>query len=375
MDKNKLNILEINFSRAWGGLEMQMPIIAGGLKELGHNVIVACPGMSPAEKAASQLGLRVINLENKIKYFDLPVILKLKNIIRDNKIDVVHSHMAKDLPVIIPAGKMAGCKKIYFTRHIESHYRKKSVFHFILYRSLTGAIAITNAVKESLIETTHIIPEKIDVIYCGINVEKFRQRALQGNILRKEYNVPEDFYMIGVVGRLQDGKGHEYMLRAMPEVIKKIPKIKIFIVGEETKGEENGYKNYLESVVKELNIPDSVIFTGFRPDLPVVMNSLDILVMPSKREAFGLVAVEAMALNKVVIATKSLGTQEIIDDGKDGFLAPYGKSEILSEKIINILNDPVKAEKMGEMAQKKVEEKFEFNKNIKKLEQLFLSTP
>ncbi|MDD5773425.1 MAG: glycosyltransferase family 4 protein [bacterium] len=372
MHNKILNILEINFSRAWGGLEMQMPITARALGEIGHNVIVVCPEGSQAEKAAKKDNLRIINLENRLKYIDLSAIWKLKKIIKENKIDIVHSHMAKDLWIVIPAGKMAGCKKIYFTRHMESHYRKKDIFHNVLYRSLAGAIAITGAIKESLIDTTHIIPEKIDVIYCGIDVEKFRQKALHKNILRKEYNIAEDYYLIGVVGRLQDGKGHEYMLRAIPAILKNIPKVKIFIVGEETKGEEKGYRNYLENIVRELNISDDVIFTGFRSDVPAVMNSLDILILPSKREAFGLVIIEAMALGKIVIATKSQGTQEIIDDGIDGFLIPYENSEIIAQKVIDVLSDNIGVDSIRKMALQKVEEKFDLNKNIKKLEQLFL---
>lgn len=364
-----MNILEINFSRAWGGLEMQMPIIARGLKDLGHNVIVVCPKSSPAENAASQYGLKIINLENRIRYLDLFVIWKLKDIIEKNKIDVVHSHMAKDLWLIVPAARMAGCKKIYWTRHIESHYRKKDMFHFVLYRSLTGVIAITDAVKKTLIDTTYIAPEKIEVIYCGVDVRKL---IPQGNILKEEYKIPGDYLLIGVVGRLQNGKGQEHVLRAAPAVLKKFPKLKIFIVGEETRCEMAGYRNYLLKIVKELDIVGNVIFTGFRTDIPAVMNSLDILVLPSKREAFGLVVVEAMAMGKIVIATESPGTREIIDDGVDGFLVPYGNSEILAEKILWVLSNRESVNKMGEMARKKVEEKFEFNKNIKKFEELFL---
>ncbi|MFH1287528.1 MAG: glycosyltransferase, partial [bacterium] len=243
MHNNKLNILEINFSRAWGGLEMQMPIIAQGLKKLGHNVTVVCPKLSPAEKAAGQYGLKIINLENKIKYLDLFAVWKLKNIIKENKIDIVHSHMAKDLWMIVPAARMAGCKKIYFTRHIESHYRKKDIFHFILHRSLTGAVAITDAVKKSLIDTTHIVPERIEVIYCGVNIGKVKQkslprpswnsnkgRGLSENILRKEYKISEDCLLIGTIGRLQEGKGQEYILRAAPAILKKFPELKIFLV-------------------------------------------------------------------------------------------------------------------------------------------------
>ncbi|MFH1288046.1 MAG: glycosyltransferase, partial [bacterium] len=142
----------------------------------------------------------------------------------------------------------------------------------------------------------------------------------------------------------------------------------------ETKGEEIGYKSYLEEIVKELNITNNVIFTGFRPDVPAVMNSLDILVIPSKREAFGLVIIEAMAMGKIVIAAKSPGTQEIIDDGIDGFLVPYGNSEILAEKISEVLSNSSQVDMNGikEMARKKVEGKFEFSENIKKLEELFL---
>jgi glycosyltransferase involved in cell wall biosynthesis len=372
MNNKKLNILEINFSRAWGGLEMQMPVTARELEKIGHKVIVVCPEGSPAEKAAKNDNLRIICLENKIKYIDLSAIWKLRNIIKENKIDIIPSHMAKDLWIIILAGQMAGCKKIYFTRHIESHYRKKDIFHYIIHRSLAGAIAITGAVKESLMDTTHIIPEKIEVIYCGIDVEKFRQRAQRENILRKEYNIAEKCHLIGVVGRLQEGKGHEYMLRAIPLVLKNIPDFKVFVVGEETKGEEKDYKEYLENIVMELNISNNVIFTGFRNDVPSVMNSLDILIMPSEREAFGLVAIEAMALNKVVIATRSPGTQEIIDDGIDGFLVPYGNSGILAERIVNIFNTPDQGKKIGEMALKKVKVKFDINKNIKELEKLFL---
>lgn len=371
MQNKKLNILEINFSTAWGGLEMQLPVIGGGLKALGHNVVVACSKGSRIAEKVGQLGLKVVYLENRLKYVDLFAIWRLIKIIKENKIDVIHCHMGRDLWLAVPSAKIAGCRKIFFTCHMESNYRKRDLLHFFLHRSITGAVAITEKVKECLINTTHIPPGKIKVIYCGLDLDKYHPGSFPGNILRKEYGFPEDFILIGIVGRLDEGKGQEYLLKAAPLVLNKFPRVKFIIVGEETIGNKAGYRCYLELLVKELGLGNNVTLTGFRQDIPEIISSMDILVLASKREAFGLVNIEAMALGKTVIAVESSGVREIIDNGIDGFLIPVRDSVVLAEEIIRVLGDPEKMKQTGIMARKKVEEKFDFNKNIEELENLF----
>jgi glycosyltransferase involved in cell wall biosynthesis len=187
------------------------------------------------------------------------------------------------------------------------------------------------------------------------------------NKIRNEFSIKSDVRLVGTIGRLVWQKGLGYFLQAVKEIETRsnIKNAKYLIVGE-GKDHDN-----LEQKAKELGIRDKVIFTGFRQDIKEILCALDILILPSIREGQPIILLEAMAMGKPVIATDIQGVNETVLNGITGMLVPAKSYLALAKAIINLLKDNKKAQEMGEMGRKLVEEKFNLKDKIKQHEQLY----
>jgi glycosyltransferase involved in cell wall biosynthesis len=196
----------------------------------------------------------------------------------------------------------------------------------------------------------------VTVIYNGVDPGVFR--ANSSNILRDELHIPPDRSIIGVVGRLTPWKGHRVFLEAASLLIQKGVNSHFVIVGDAV-DPVNGpttYRATLENYCNRLNLGEYVSFAGHRKDIPDVMNSLDILVVPSVRpEPFGLVAAEAMACGKPVVVSNIGGLPEIVVDGVTGRLFDPGDPVTLSETLYTFIADPALRTRCGEAGRERVE--------------------
>ena len=127
------------------------------------------------------------------------------------------------------------------------------------------------------------------------------------------------------------------------------------IVGEEMAA---GYRQHLEDLARELGVADGVVFTGQRSDVPRLMAAADVFAMPSLGEPFGLVFLEAMAMQLPVVALDSGGAPEVVEDGVTGFLVEPGDMDGLTSKLLALLEDPKRRQRMGAAGRQRVEAHF-----------------
>ncbi len=188
------------------------------------------------------------------------------------------------------------------------------------------------------------------LVYPGASVERFD--AVRGEApaaLRQRFGLPRRGPLIGIVGRLQRWKGMHTVIAAMPAVRARQPDAHLAIVGgaHET---EPGYGDELRALAARLGVADAVTFAGFQQDVPRWMQAMDIVVHASDREPFGIVVIEAMALGKPVIAGDRGGPSEILVDGEQGLLTPFGDDAALARAITRYLDDPGFAARCGAAA-------------------------
>jgi glycosyltransferase involved in cell wall biosynthesis len=141
-------------------------------------------------------------------------------------------------------------------------------------------------------------------------------------------------------------------LRALPAVVRKFPDARLILVGRGPELER------LEAIVQELGLAASVVFLGYRGDIPNVIAALDIVMLASLEEGFGLAMVEAMAFEKPILATRVGGVPEVVADGVTGLLVPPADSGALSDALVTLLGDPVLRASLGEAGRRRAEEKF-----------------
>lgn len=224
-------------------------------------------------------------------------------------------------------------------------------------------VCISKVTEMNLIENG--IKNNIVTIYNAIDVEDFQSRVTKdAELMRKELGIKEGSPIIGVVGNFQEWKGQMTVVRAVDILRTKYPNLMCLLIGDVSNSKKD--REYFEKVKKEINKKDlgkNIIITGYREDVPNLINSLDIMVHSSvEPEPFGRVIIEGMCLGKPVIATNIGGPPEIIENGVTGFLvAPYDKVT-LSAKIAYLLRDQINRRRIGQRAIRRVTDIFSIDK-------------
>jgi glycosyltransferase involved in cell wall biosynthesis len=212
---------------------------------------------------------------------------------------------------------------------------------------------------------------KIHYIPFGIDLEKFAPQNEYKNKIREEFNIPPDCFLVGAVGRIHPWKGHRYLVEAAEIITRNEPRIRFLIVGDAAFEGHRSFQIELTRLVNKLNLQDKIIFTGSRKDIPAIMNALDLFVLPSLKEPFGLVFLEAQACGKPVIATRVGGIPEAIKDGETGILVKAGDGEALAAAIIHLMSEPATRQRMGVEGRKRVEENFSVQSMVRNTEKLY----
>ncbi|MCF6097222.1 glycosyltransferase [Thermovorax subterraneus] len=332
-----------------GGAGRYLLNLLSAWDESRYSVAVACPSGGELEKRLKDLGVKVYPLKGGEKSFSISHVAQILGIIAREKVDLVHTHASLSGRI---AGRLLG-RRVVLTRHWMGKKSEMGIFrpliNRIFYQLLTDrVIAVSRAVKVSLMEIG--VPAwLIKTVYNGIDVPN-----ISGNCgkLRKALNVPERIPLIGMIGRLVPEKGHEYAIRAMPEILKKFRDTRLVLVGD------GPFRPYLEDLCGKVGVKDKVVFLGFRKDVEEIAIDFDVILMPSLSEGLPLALLESMALGKPVVASEVGGIPEIIKDGVNGVLVPPEDAGALAERIIGLLMSNEMREKLGENARQTVLSKF-----------------
>lgn len=292
------------------------------------NKIIICSNGGIHEDELQKLGIKhykIDDIEDKNPIIIFKTLISLYKIIKNENIDIVHTHhrMAAFYSEIL--NKLMNFKFIH-TAHNTFH-NKKTLTKFALNNA--EIIAVGEKVKENLLELYELDKDQINVIYNGI--EKYTGEISVVPEIKKFKD--KGYFIVGNIGRLSKQKGMEYYIKAIPESIKKYQKIKFYIIGD---GED---KLELIKLAKELGIEENVIFLGYRNDVINIIKQLDLIVLSSLWEGLPLTPIEAFSEGKTIIATDVDGTSEIVKDNFNGILIEPKDSDIISEKIIKLYKD------------------------------------
>ncbi len=233
-----------------------------------------------------------------------------------------------------------------------------------LLRQNTRIIADSQAVQRHL--AAQQIPEsQLLCIYEGVDITQYQPlKTPRGQ--EKDSSVT-----LGIVGQIGERKGHLYALKALRSLLPLYPELKLWILGKEPEQSREGYTRKLQQYVQEHQLREHVLFWGFRSDIPELLEQLDILLLPSLQEPFGKIVIEAMAMEKPVIASNVGGVPEIIDDGITGLLVPPRDDEAIRRALEQLLHQRDRWKQMGRAGRKRVEQYFSLERNVKSTEQVY----
>lgn len=362
-----MKILQSCGSMSWGGLEITALRTSRMLKEANHEIHIICPGNSELEAQALRHNIKALPIWDNNKSVLRPS-GKLKNLIKSEKYDIIHTHLSHDLWTIVPALNLSHSRaKLILTKHMGSGVSKKDIFHRYLYKRVNHIFAVSEYVKQKVLETCPVDKSAVSILYPALNLENYNSSQMDKAGIRNEFGIDSNTLVIGMAGRMSPGKGHEEFLHAA--VILKneyCGKVKFMVVGSASYGEEKYEKEIFESASK-LGIIDITMFTGYRNDIPKILSSFDIFVFPSHEESFGISLTEAMAAGLPVIASNNAGVKDIVVDNVTGLLVPPKNHAKLADAVKLLVESKNLREAYGKAGRKRAEEIFNAKDELNKL--------
>jgi glycosyltransferase involved in cell wall biosynthesis len=336
------------------------------LKKRNHDVWVVLSEDGPLVKKLASAGATVLMVRLGIlrrKYFNplgiinrIATLLRarkqLQELIRKEKIELVYSNTTGVLAGAF-AARNCGVRHIWHVHEIiENPFWLKQLLGHLMNRYAVGIIAVSEAVKQSW---ESVLPaERITVIQNGIDYSPYLEHE---QTLTKELQLPTAAIVIGMVGRVHYWKGQSYFLKLAGQLHQKHPSLHFLLAGDAYPGYEYLYQE-MQTQIETLQLSDVVHNLGFREDIPAVMQTIDLLLLPSQQpDPFPTVILEAMASAKPVIATQFGGAVEMIDAGITGDLMPADQVDT-AVSVIESWLDKNRLQAAGEAGRKRVLENF-----------------
>ena len=367
-----LKILQVCTSRSWGGMEMQALQTINRLRAPNLEMTLLCHPQSALRREAEAAGITTLPMPFG-KGAHPVLIYRLRRFLRSHRFDLMHTHFSRDLRFIVPAGEgLSPRLPIVLTKHVGSYIKKKDPLHRYLYSRVDRVTAISRVIRDNVIDTCPIDAAQVKIIHNGVDLRRFAPSEEMRARTRAALNIRTDEVVIGMVGRMSPGKGHEEFLHAAKEILQRANHARFLVVGGASFGEEP-YAISIEQLCKDLQLSEHVVFTGFRKDVPELMGAIDILAFPSHAEAFGNVVIEAMAMAKPVVSTNCDGVVDIVVDGLTGLQVPRRDSHALAVGLLKLIGAAALRDKFGEAGRRRVVENFDEEKQTQKLIEMYSS--
>lgn len=358
------NVLHLCESSDTGGAESVLISMVEGIDKNRYRSLVCLlnDGWLKVELEKRRIETVVIPQPRSL---DLRWLLEVRRLLKDRDIHVMHSHEFATNVYASVLSWFTGIP-VVATAHGKNYYgekwRRRVAYRFVARQS--AMVAVSDDLKRFLVRQVGIPPSNIRVIHNGIDLGRYAVQE-RARALRKELGLSSDQRVVGTVANLFAVKGQTYLLRACRAVARVFPNLVLLVAGE---GEQLAP---LEKEASDLGIADKVKFLGFRSDVPALLQEMEVFILPSLSEGLPLSVLEALALQKPVVATHVGGIPEIVEDGVTGYLVPPRNPEALAERIILLLSDPQTAARFGEVGRKRVEEAFGLEQMIRNYQSLY----
>jgi glycosyltransferase involved in cell wall biosynthesis len=362
MQRSALKVLLLQDTTNYAGTEAHVLTLANNLAlhtDIYTLIGVAAGGELQVRCAAVNIPYRV--LPKTPGMFNLAGIIAVTKMLRNREVDVVHAHNGRTSLVAVCAKLITGKGRVVLTQHfIEPDYVNRrgptgklaGMIHRFILKHVDQHICISKAVRIAFLDrhehgvvnaaSVHIVQNGIDDVYEESGRAECRETVCS------ELKLPLETRFVLCVARLEPEKDVQALLKAVSAITTSIP-FHCLIVGD---GNE---RNGLESFVRDANMCDRVTFLGFRNEVPSIMKSADIFVLPAPAEPFGLVVVEAMMAGLPVVAINNGGPAEIVITGQTGILVSRNDTNAMTLALTELLADPQRCRLLGDQGQSRAQ--------------------
>jgi glycosyltransferase involved in cell wall biosynthesis len=369
-----VRVLHLISSASYGGAEAQILELSCGQVRAGQQVGLLVLHRSrggrtvhPLVSRAQAWGITVTQFEDWAR-FPLWLVPRIARQLREGGFDLLHTHGYKADLLGRFAARMArvpivatihGYTDAFLSVRVYKHLDLLALHRF------PKVIAVSNYLRQRLI-ASGLAPNRVVTVHNAINTDVFVSAVgIDRGEIRAELGIRPDVPVILTVGRLNPEKGHRYLLESAQLVWRHIPNLRVLIAGE------GPLREQLEASVHSLHLDAVVSFLGWRDDVASLMAISDLFVLPSTRESFGLVILEALAMGMPVIATRVGGVPEIVWTGETGILVKPRDAEALAKAMTWALTNPAQAGQLARQGQAVVRQRFSVQAMVKATNRIY----
>ena len=344
----------------YGGAERQVSLLARGLADAGWPVTVFCLSeqLEPFGAELIEAGVPLRPLQRK-GHYDLGRAFKLASLIREEKIELIHSHL--EIADIYSYLALARAGRPRFVPTVLSMpVRENPLRHFFSQRALAaGELIHANCLAAASAYAKHysIDESKFRTVYNGVLPLPARTSSSYHES-RLSLNIPRSSLVVGTISKDAPDKNLPAFFRLIAALLPHVKELKAVVAG-------SGLAEAYASRVKEAwNVRQVTLFLGEQKNIQTLLAALDLFVLTSIREGLPNVVLEAMATGLPVVAYDTGGVSELLADGRSGVVVPCGAEESLFRAVSSLLADPDRRNLMGEAAHRRVFEQFNLEKMI-----------
>lgn len=339
----KSPILYVNDASEVGGGERNLMLWMQALEQSPWRPIVTCPREGTFSEVLRQANIPVewVSFPDMRKIKDcargIRAWWKLNQVVRREGVVMIHANS----PPWFPIGYwVAKWNRIPSVVSVQSRLEDRRVRQYLLPQA-DLLLTVSDSLR-ALVEKAGVSVGKTKTIYSSVDTNRFTPRE-DGSLVRGQLGISSQDLVLGCVANVAYYKGHDLLLRAFSKIVEKVPHAHCLIVGRD----DSEFAGTMKGLARDLGLSERVHFVGFHDDARPYFEAIDVVVLPSRVEGAPVALLEAMAMEKPLIASAVDGTPEIVKDGVTGILIPMGNWEKLVQAVLALLSDPERRQEMG----------------------------
>lgn len=364
-----------------GGSAENTMLTALGNTAHGHHVSLICGvsdiPQSETEKRARKSGVRIIRFKTLVREIsplkDLWTLFRIYRYLKMHPCDVLHTHTSKAGIIARIAGKIAGVRCIIHTPHGHIFYgyfsaaktRFLTAVERMVTRNTAAVITLTGSERNDYLDRDIGRPDSVYPVFSGIEMQPYLEADYDRAATRRELGIPQECYLAGTVARLVKVKNQDLTISAAELLRESHPDIRYLFVGD------GDLHKHLEQRIVSLGLRDRFVFTGWRNDIPRMLQAMDLYIMCSYNEGMGRAFVEAQACGLPVIGSHVGGIPEVLVDGETGYLVAPSDHEALAKSIIRWYDRRHERETIARRCREWVNPRFSVETMVHSIETLF----
>lgn len=347
MPEAKRRIAHSEASLGWGGQEIRVFKEMEAMQRRGHKVWLFAPVESKIYGEAASAGMQTFALDTGKARYPFSI-AKVARELKRLKIEIVNTHSSRDGWIVGLAARLAGVRMLIRSRHIDVDYPNRFLSRIAFEHLPHRVLTTSEKIKSKLVTELGVKQEKISCVATGIDPSTYSPETV--GKLRQELSIPESIPLVGVIAVLRSWKGHLGFLDAVRLVVDRAATAPQFILAG-----DGPIRKKIDAKIVELKLEQYVHLIGHRSDIPNVIASLSMVVLPSyAHEGVPQSLLQAQSMGKAVIGTTVGGIPEIIADRATGLLVPPNDPEALASAMLTLLEDRLLAGELGLKAREQI---------------------